>query len=175
MSALGPRGLSVLSIAGIAGVCLAIVGWSQRGTGLVAPVITASPSQSASASAAPSSPSATPSGTAATSPAAVAAGPQLSTRPYASYAYQVWPGPLNADGKLALTGFTLTVTRVTGGITVKAIQDGTLMTSASHFYHRGARVYVLDSTLGDDGGGDVDYNQSDDGLIVTNAEGQVLP
>jgi hypothetical protein len=164
-----------LSIAGIAGVCLAIVGWSQRGTGLVAPLITASPSQSASASAAPSSPSATPSGNAASSPAPAAAGPLLSTQPYASYAYQVWPGPLSADGKLALTGFTLTVTRVTGGITVKAIQDGTPMTSASHFYPGGATVYVLDSNLGDDGGGNVDYNETDDGLIVTNTQGQVLP
>jgi hypothetical protein len=87
----------------------------------------------------------------------------------------VWPGPLSADGKLALTGFTLTVTRVTGGIKVKAIQDGTAMTSASHFYPGGAKVYVLDSNLGDDGGGNVDYDQTDDGLIVTNAQGQVLP
>jgi hypothetical protein len=173
LSAFGPRGLTVLSIAGIAGVCLAIVGWTQRGTGLVAPLITASPSQSATASAAPSTPAASPSGTAASSPAA--AGPQLGSQPYASYAYQVWPGPLNADGKLALTGFTLTVTRGTGGITVRAIQDGTPMTSASHFYPGGARVYVLDSNLGDDGGGNVDYDESDDGLIVTNARGQVLP
>ncbi len=44
MSALGPRGLTVLSIAGIAGVFLGILGWTQRGTGLVTPLITGSPS-----------------------------------------------------------------------------------------------------------------------------------
>jgi hypothetical protein len=163
-----------VSIAGIAGVCLAIVGWTQRGTGLVTPLITTSPAQSATAAAPPSPAASSP---AASSPAvsSPAAGPKLSSQPYASYAYLVWPGPLSADGKLALTGFTLTVTRQSGGITVKAIQDGTPMTSVSHFYAAGAKVYVLDSSLGDDGGGNVDYDESDDGLVVTNAQGQVLP
>src|SRR5579863_4738542 len=32
----GPRGLAILVLAGIAGILLAILGWSQRGTGLVA-------------------------------------------------------------------------------------------------------------------------------------------
>jgi hypothetical protein len=169
LSALGPRGLAILSIAGIAGVCLAIVGWTHRGTGVVAPLVSAPPAASSPAV----TPSAPASSTAASSTAA--AGPQLSSQPYASYAYQVWPGPLSVNGKLALTGFSLTVTRESGGIAVRAIQDGTPMTSVSHFYAGGAKVYVLDSTLGDDGGGNVDYNESDDGLVVTNAQGQVLP
>jgi hypothetical protein len=175
LSAFGPRGLTVLSIAGIAGVCLAIVGWTQRGTGLVAPLISPPPATAtATASPAPT-PAPTASASATTPSPAAAAGPLLRTQPYASYAYQVWPGPLSADGKLALTGFSLTVTSQSGGITVKAIQDGTPMTSVSHFYAGGAKVYVLDSNLGDDGGGNVDYDESDDGLIVTNAQGQVLP
>ena len=29
----GPRGLTVLVIVGIAGILLALIGWSQRGTG----------------------------------------------------------------------------------------------------------------------------------------------
>jgi len=135
----------------------------------VAPLVPSPPTQSASAP-----PTAPPTVTATPSPTA-AAGPQLGTESYASYAYQVWPGPLSANGKLALTGFTLTVTARSGGITVKAIQDGTPMTSVSHFYAHGAKVYVLDSNLADDGGGNVDYDESDDGLVVTNAQGQVLP
>ncbi len=137
MSALGPRGVTVLSIAGIAGLCLAIIGWTQRGTGVVNPQVTATPATSVAGSGAPSSPPATRSATAtpsATASSSAAAGPQLSSQPYASYAYQVWPGPLNAGDKLALTGFSLTVTRQPGGITVKAIQDGAPMTSVSHFY-----------------------------------------
>lgn len=35
----GPRGLTVLAIVGISGILLAILGWSQRGTGLVAPAV----------------------------------------------------------------------------------------------------------------------------------------
>jgi hypothetical protein len=146
----------VLCLTGIAAACLAILGWSQRGNGLVAAEITAPPAASASVS--PSGP-----------PSA------LSSRPYASYAYLVWPGPLDADGQLAMTGFTIDVTRQAGGISVKATQDGEAMTSVSHFYPGGAKVYVLDSNLGDDGGGNVDYDESDDGLVVTNAQGQVLP
>ncbi len=151
----------MLSIAGIAGVCLAIVGWTQRGTGPVAPLIT-TPSPSVTASSAPAASSSS------------AAGPPLSSQQYASYAYQVWPGPLSSDARLAMAGFVLKVTRQANGITVSAVQDGQKMTSASHFYPGGARVYVIDSSLGDEGGS-VDYNVTDDGLVVTNARGQVLP
>lgn len=86
MSVLGPRGFTVLCIAGITGICLAVVGWTQRDTGLVASAVTV-PSSAATVSGAPSSPGAASS---------AAAGPQLSSRPYASFAYQVWPGPLTA-------------------------------------------------------------------------------
>ncbi len=34
---LGPRGIAILVLAAVAGVLLAILGWSQRGTGLPAP------------------------------------------------------------------------------------------------------------------------------------------
>ena len=175
---MGPRGLTVLSMAGIAGLFLGVIGWTQRGNSVAAaPLVT---SLSASASASPSatsspSPAATPSAAASGSGSpSAAAGPQLSSMPYASYAYQVWPGPVSATAKIALTGFTITVTRRPGGITVKAVQDGQLMTSVSHFYPGGAKVYVLDSDLSDDAGGNVDYNDSDDGVAVTNAQGQVL-
>ncbi len=161
MSALGPKGLAVLSIAGIAGLFLGILGWTQRDTGMVAPLVT---------------PSATPSAAASPSPAAspsAAAGPALTSQPYASYAYQVWPGPLTADAKLAMSGFVLTVTRQATGITVNATQDGQQLTAASHFYSGGATVYVLDANLADDAGR-VAHDETGDGLVVTNARGQVL-
>jgi hypothetical protein len=164
----GPRGLTVLSIAGIAGLFFGVLGWTQRGTGLVTPQVTAP-----SASATTASPPAT-SSPSATGPASAAAGPQLSSMPYASYAYQVWPGPVSATAKLALSGWNLTITREPGGITVKATLDGQPMPSVSHFYPGGAKVYALDSNLGDDGSGDTDYDDTDDGLAVTNAQGQVL-
>ncbi len=160
--------MTVLTIAGVAGLAFGILGWTQRGTGLVTPLVSASPSSAATSPSA--SQPATPSPSAS---ASAAAGPELSSLPYASYAYQVWPGPLSAEGRLAMAGFALTVTRQANGITVNAVQNGTKMTGASHFYPGGAKVYVLDSSLGDEGGS-VDYNVTDDGLIVTNAQGQVL-
>jgi hypothetical protein len=161
----GPRGLTVLSIAGIAGLLFGVVGWKQGGTDLVA-----APSVPASSSSAPA-PTSTPSATA-TAPASAAAGagPLLSSMPYASFAYLVWPGPVSADGKLALRRWTLTVTRQSGGITVKAAHDGQQMGSVSHFYPGGAKVYILDSELTNNAAG-----TTDEGLEVTNTQGQVLP
>jgi hypothetical protein len=162
----GPRGLTVLSIAGIAGLLFGVHGWSQRDTGLVAPLVTSPPASPAPAANSPS-PAATSSATGSGSASPSAAGPQLSAMPYASFSYLVWPGPVSATAKTALHGWTITVTRQPGGITVKAVLSGQLMTSLSHFYPGGAKVYVLDSELGDDVG-------TDEGMAVTNAQGQVL-
>jgi hypothetical protein len=156
----GPRGLAVLSVAGVAGVVLGLHGWSQRPTYLAAPV-TAAPVIVPAASASPSASA----NRAATS---TAAGPQLSSMPYASFAYQVWPAPISADGKRALSGWTLTVTPRHGGILVKAALNGQAMSSVSHFYPGGAKVYILDSALGQS-------TETSEGLEVTNAQGQVLP
>ena len=166
---MGPRGLTVLSIAGIAGLLFGVVGWKQRGIDTV----TAPPVAATSSSAAASSPSVTaaavPASTVPTSVAA-AAGPLLSSMPYASFAYLVWPGPVSADGKLAMSRWKLTVTRQAGGITVQAAEDGQSMASVSRFYPGGAKVYILDSDLGADAVGN-----TNEGLEVTNTQGQVLP
>ena len=160
---MGPRGLTVLSIAGIAGLLFGVVGWKQGGIYTV----TAPPVAATSSPAAASSPSAT--ATAAV-PASAAAGPLLSSMPYASFAYLVWPGPVSADGKLAMSRWKLTVTRQAGGITVQAAEDGQSMASVSRFYPGGAKVYILDSDLGADVVGN-----TNEGLEVTNTQGQVLP
>jgi hypothetical protein len=94
----GPRGVAILVLAGIAGILLAILGWSNRGTGLVAPSV----------------------GLGASAP--------------------------------ARTGQPLPTTR---------------------FYLGGAKVYVLETRLGDDSGYE-DYNLGHHGLVVTTAQGQVV-
>ena len=161
---MGPRGLTVLSIAGIAGLLFGVVGWKQRGIDTV----TAPPVAATSSPAAASSPSATAAAVPAS--AAAAAGPLLSSMPYASFAYLVWPGPVSAHGKLAMSRWKLTVTRQAGGITVQAAEDGQSMASVSRFYPGGAKVYILDSDLGADAAGN-----TNEGLEVTNTQGQVLP
>lgn len=157
---MGPRGLTVLSITGIAGLLFGVVGWKQAGVDTAA---------ATSSGVGTSSPSATATATVPAS-AAAGAGPLLSSMPYAPFAYLVWPGPVSADGKLAMSRWKLTVTRQTGGITVQAAEDGHSMASVSHFYPGGAKVYILDSDLGANAPGN-----TNEGLEVTNTQGQVLP
>jgi hypothetical protein len=177
----GPRGFTVLVIVGIAGILLAILGWSQRGTGLVAPTVgglggsapartpTASPATPTARASATSPDSATPS---ATPSATASAGPLLSSEPYASFTYLVWPGSPSAAAGQAMSGLTIQVTRQAGGISVRAGVTGQPLPSAS-FFPGGGKVYVIESSLGDDSG-DVDYNLGDDGVVVTNLQGQIV-
>ena len=188
----GPRGLAILVLAGITGLLLAILGWSQRGTGLVAPSVgglggsapahtgaapartsapppataTAQPSSAPPSSAPPASPSAQPNPT-------PTLGPLLSSEPYAQFAFLVWPGTLGPTARQAMSGLTVSVTRQAGGIAVQAGVTGQPL-PAAHFYADGGKVYILESNLGDDSG-DLDYNLGDDGLIVTNLQGRIVP
>lgn len=70
-----------------------------------------------------------------------------------------------------MTGLTISATRQGHGITVKAGVNG--QSAAAHAYPDGARVYVVETSLGDDSGGS-DYNLGDDGLVVTDAAGRIL-
>ncbi len=100
------------------------------------------------------------------------AGPLLSSQSYAQYAFLVWPGTPNAAGKAALTGLSVSVRRQGNGISVVAGVAGQGSTPAQ-FYPAGAKVYVIEATLGDESG-NTDYNLGDDGLIVTDAAGRIL-
>ena len=176
----GIRGALVLAAAGIAGIVLAVNGWSARHVGLAAAA--GGLSSGASSPAASAAPSAAP-GTARPSPAASAsagqgaspaasAGPLLSSEPYASYAFPVWPGTPSAEARQAETGLKISVSRLKGGISVTAGVIGQPAPSA-HTYANGTKVYVVESSLGDDSG-DSDYNLGDDGLVVTNAQGRIV-
>ena len=203
----GPRGFGVLLLAGLIGVALAIVGWSQRGTGLVAPSVglgasapaRTTPAQTAPAQTAPA-PQATPTTQASATPAVQASatpatggtpspgssqatpvaqpsatasvGPWLGSEPYAKFAYLVWPGTLSTASQAAMSGLTISVARKTGGIAVVAGVTGQQLAPA-RFYPGGAKVYVIETSLGDDSGS-LDYNLGDDGLVVTNGQGDIV-
>ena len=184
----GPAGLTLLAATAIAGIILAVHGWSGRHSGLAPGALgaTASP---ASATTDPASPahtapagpgragrragsrSAAPPAPAGSSPAA-SPGPLLSSQPYASYSFKVWPGMPSAAARAALTGLTVRVRRQGPGITVTASVSGQ-PAAAPRFYPDGARVYIVEASLGDDSG-DSDYSLGDDGLIVTDAQGRIL-
>jgi hypothetical protein len=128
---IGIRAGSLLVIAGVIGVYMGSTGWSSRDAGLVA----------------------------ATSPSAMV-GEQLSTSPFASDSYLVWPGVPDAAAARAARGLTITVTRSDGGINVEVSAHG--RSEGSRYYPAGARVYVIS------GGPD---NQS---LLVTDSAGRIV-
>ena len=181
---IGFRGLTVLLIAGLAGIGLAVLGWSQRYTGLVAHDVgglgsasapaaaAASPRPAATASPHASTATAPRAGPSAASSAPASPGPLLSSEPYAQYAYLEWPGTPSVAAQQAASGLTISVTRQPGGIAVRAGVVGQ-PTGPAHFYANGRSVYVIESSLGDDAA-NVDYNLGDDGLVVTDAHGRIL-
>lgn len=71
-----------------------------------------------------------------------------------------------------MTGLTITVTRVTGGIRVIAGVVGQ-NPAPPRIYPGGTKVYVVEAALGDDSN-NADYNLGDDGVIVTNSSGRIL-
>lgn len=183
----GPRGLALLAAVGAGALALGVHGWSARSAGLVtsatggfsAPVPSppasrtspqaATPGATPPASAGATSPSSAASGQG-SSPAPSGAGPLLSSEPYASFAFQVWPGPAGAAAQQAMTGLTISVKRQGTGISVTAGVTGQ-PAPAARTYPDGARVYVLETSLGDDSGSD--FNLGDDGLVVTDAQGRI--
>jgi len=96
----------------------------------------------------------------------------LSSQSFASYSYQIWPGAPSPAARAALTGLSILVRRQGAGISVTAGVKGQPGTSP-RFYPNGARVYVVEASLGDDSGNS-DYNLGDDGLAVTNFQGRIL-
>jgi hypothetical protein len=177
----GRWGIALLAVTGVVGLLLAWHGWTGRSAAaapsLAGKAASGGPAQgtqggapspsSAPASPAPASPAASP------APSASAkAGPLLRSEPYASATYQVWPGPLSAAATQALTGLKVAVHRRGAGLLVTAGVIGQAP-GAPHLYVGGARVYVVEASLGDDSG-NADYNLGDDGLVVTNAQGRIV-
>jgi hypothetical protein len=173
----GPLGLALLAVTGLAGIVLAVHGWSGRHSGLPAGALAGnSPTQAPSARPARPGRGAGSSAPAAGSSSPAAApggpGPLLSAQSYAQYSFKVWPGARGAAAQAALTGLTVKVVRQGSGIMVTAGVAGQ-PTGAPHFYAHGAVVYIVEASLGDDSGNS-DYSLGDDGLVVTDAQGRIL-
>jgi hypothetical protein len=174
---IGTRGMTLLAVAGVAGIVLAVHGWSGRHHG-TAPGLgpaAAGPAASAStpAASAPSSNPPTQGPPASTGPTpAPTPGPKLSAQAYASYSFRVWPAPEGPAARAASTGLAISVRRRGAGIMVTAGVAGQPLPPA-RLYPTGAAVYVIEATMGDDSG-NTDYNLGDDGLIVTDGQGRIL-
>lgn len=96
----------------------------------------------------------------------------LSSEPYASVAYRIWPGPVSSTASQAMTGLAISVHQRADGLAVTAAARGQ-GPATSHLYPRGVRVYVVEASMGDDSG-NLDYSLGDDGLVVTDAQGRII-
>jgi hypothetical protein len=87
-------------------------------------------------------------------------GEALSSSPYASDSYLIWPGTPSAAARQAEAGLNITVTRRPGGINVSVSSHG--VSDGSHYYADGADVYVIESSA---------FSQS---LVVTDSKGRIV-
>lgn len=156
----GPRGATVLLATAVAGGLLAVHGWSARQSG---------PPPGALGGAGSAASSSPPGGAPAGRPAG--SRPLLASESFASYTYRVWPGARSAAARTAMTGLSISVRRTGSGISVSAGTHG--RPAAAHAYPGGARVYVVEASMGDEAGS-TDYNLGDDGVLVTDAQGRIV-
>jgi hypothetical protein len=70
-----------------------------------------------------------------------------------------------------MTGLAISVHRSGSGISVTAGVTG--QHAAAAFYPSGAKVYVIEASLGDDAN-NTDYSLGDDGLVVTDSGGRIV-
>ncbi len=96
----------------------------------------------------------------------------LRSQSYARYAFLVWPGTPSTAANTAMTGLSISVHRTGSGLSVQAGVTGGPR-AAPHSYPAGARVYVIEASLGDEAG-TLDYNLGDDGLVVTDVHGRIV-
>lgn len=168
----GRWGLVILVVTGVVGGVLAVHGWSTRSTALPRITLGNSPSPSSTPTTTPSAqgptaPSQSP------SPSSSDGNRQmLSAQPYASSAFLIWPGTPSAAAKAALTGLSVSVKRLGSALIVTANVNGSPPQSPRR-YDGGARVYVIEASMGDDSNNS-DYNLGDDGLVVTDSKGGII-
>jgi hypothetical protein len=170
---IGPRGLALLIVAAIAGVLLAVHGWSTRHNGGFTTLGSTQPAQAQSSSP-PAHGASTPKPSQAPTagPAQHTTGPLLSSQSFAPYSFEVWPAKPSQTATAAMTGLSITVHRQGNGISVAAGVKGQ-PASPAHFYPDGVRVYVIEASMGDDSNNS-DYNLGDDGLVVTDSAGRIV-
>jgi hypothetical protein len=113
-------------------------------------------------------------GAPAATPSATSAAIVFQTWKYRQYAYQVYPGDPSQDAKTALAGFDLSVQDQGDKVllTLKALS--TRYQDASFTVAKGNTAYFIETSARDDPNF-VEQNLDDDGLIVVNQQGLIVP
>ena len=72
-----------------------------------------------------------------------------------------------------MTGLSISVRKTSTGISLAAGVKGSSHKTPARTYVGGARVYVVEASMGDESG-NTDYNLGDDGVVVTDAQGRIV-
>ncbi|MDE1869075.1 MAG: hypothetical protein KGH60_03890 [Candidatus Micrarchaeota archaeon] len=97
----------------------------------------------------------------------------FSATPYASYSYQVYPGPLSAQAQSAMAGFNLTTNTLANGTTIAKIGFSSTGQSQQFSLLPGYRLYIIETSYGDDSF-KFESSLSDDGFVATDSSGYVV-
>lgn len=108
------------------------------------------------------------------SSAKVASGPLLSSEPYASVAYRIYPGTMSSAAQTAIAGFTFRFSQAgSGKEKVTAYAYGQSTPIASSVFAGTDKLYFIETSLGDDAA-QADLNGGDDALVLTDAAGHIV-
>lgn len=174
---MGRRGAAAVSVAAVIAAILALHSYANPGSVGIAgpagiPTGHGSPSPTGSGGAPTTSPSATASPPA-TASGSGTPGPLLSSTPYASDTYQLYPGSPGVGARQALAGFSFTAQRSGSSVDFTLYVTGGSQQPVRNTYPATDHIYFVEANLGDDSG-DSEYNFGDDGVVVTDASGHVV-
>lgn len=92
---------------------------------------------------------------------------------YAPYAFQVFPGSMSQQASAAMSGFSMNTTALANGTTSISVSLKSTSQSQTIMLGPGYKLYVIETTFGDDGYGS-DYSLGDDGFVLVNQTGYVV-
>ncbi len=96
----------------------------------------------------------------------------FSSTQYAPYSYVIYPGPISQQAQSALAGFNLTSTTLQNSSTeIKLTLVGTGQ-SQSILLNPNYKLYIVETTFGDDGY-HFDSSLGDDGFVIVDPNGYV--
>ena len=175
---IGARGLSALAATAALATALAITGYQNHSLASLSATLSSGAAVApSSASTSSSAPSGTGSSTSSSAPSTASTtsttGPLLSSTQYASFAYQVYPGPVSASAQAALAGFQVSTKQAGSNIVLTLSVAGGGQSPTTKSYPATDHVYFIEANFGDDSAG-TEYNLGDDGLIATNASGHIV-
>ncbi|MFI5412617.1 MAG: hypothetical protein ACHQX1_01875 [Candidatus Micrarchaeales archaeon] len=91
---------------------------------------------------------------------------------YYPYSYEIYPGPISQQAQSALAGFNLTSTTLQNSTAKITLSLTGTSQNQSITLKQGYKLYIIETTFGDDGFG-YDSSLGDDGFIAVDPNGYV--